>query len=134
MIKEFTDLKVWQVCKELTVSVYKLTSVFPKDEQYSLVSQIRRASISAAANIAEGFGRSTPKDQEHFYIMALGSLTELKSHMLIAEGVGLINQAQLEGIITQQTQAAQLLQGLLRSHRSRLTCHRGSSIKNRVST
>lgn len=115
-IQTFEDLNSWQACRDLAKLVYISTEEFPTNEKYGLTSQIRRAAISSAANIAEGFGRTTSKDQEHFYVQALGSLTELRSHFLIAKDIGLISNT--SKVLAAQEKAEKLLRGLLRSHRS----------------
>lgn len=89
-IKSFEDLKVWQIGRDLTLMMYKLTSGFPKEEVYGMTSQIRRATLSVPANIAEGFGRFHFMDKAKFYLNARGSLCELKSHLLIARELGFV--------------------------------------------
>ncbi len=123
-IKTFEDLHSWQACKELCKVAYLTTADFPTEEKFGLTSQIRRSAVSSAANIAEGFGRYSSKDQEHFYVQALGSLTELKSHFLIAKDIGLV--CDIQNVIDAQEKAEKLLRGLLRSHRST----QQSNIKN----
>jgi four helix bundle protein len=78
-------LVVWQRATELTVCIYKLTRSFPKDEVYGLISQMRRASISVASNIAEGRGRLSHAEFRHFLSLALGSTFELKTQLVIVE-------------------------------------------------
>lgn len=82
-IKRYQDLRVWQEAVALAVSVYKLTEAFPKSEQYGLTNQMRRAAVSVASNIAEGFGRSA-KEFVRFLEVALGSLAELETQSEIA--------------------------------------------------
>lgn len=77
MIKSFKELKVWQKAHELTLLVYKLTSKFPPEEKFGLSGQMRRAAISIASNIAEGFHRSFKKISANFYNIADGSVEEL---------------------------------------------------------
>lgn len=117
-IKDFTDLIVWQKAHELSIRIYKLTDNFPKAEQYSLTSQMRRASSSVTATIAEGFGRKSSKDQEHFYVMASGSLYELRDHLYLALGVGYLEKATQIELNEQCMKVHQLLHGLLRAHRN----------------
>jgi four helix bundle protein len=116
-IKDFTDLIVWQEAHKLSVSVYKITDTFPKSEQFSLTSQMRRAASSVSANIAEGFGRRTLKDQEHFYVKASGSLYELRDHLYLALDINFINESQQKRFNDQCMKVHQLLHGLLRAHR-----------------
>ena len=91
-IRSFENLEVWQIAKELVVKVYELTAVFPKDEIFGITSQIKRASLSIPANIAEGFGRFHYLDKAKFYLNARGSLFELKSHLLIAIELKLLDE------------------------------------------
>lgn len=99
VIKSFEDLEVWQLAKELTVKIYKLTTRFPSEEKFGLSSQLRSAAVSVGANIAEGFGRYHSKDNIKFLYNARGSLLEIKSHLLIAEEVRLIKDSDLESLL-----------------------------------
>ena len=92
-MKDFRELKVWQKAHELTLAVYKVTAAFPREEQYGLTSQIRRACSSIAANLAEGCGRNNvlstlaPGDPEfaRYCSIAMGSASELEYHLLLAK-------------------------------------------------
>jgi four helix bundle protein len=77
-MQNYKDLKVWQKAHALTLMVYKITKCFPKEETFGMTSQMRRASVSVPANIAEGCGRITRPDIAHFFQIALGSLHELE--------------------------------------------------------
>ena len=90
-IRKFEDLDVWQMGKKLTADIYGITSQFPKEEVYGITAQVKKASLSIPANIAEGFGRFHFMDKAKFYLNARGSLYELKSHLLIAKELGFIN-------------------------------------------
>lgn len=83
-----------QSAYELALIIYKLSEVFPKHEQYGLVSQMCRAAVSVCSNIAEGFGRRGVKEKDQFYSMANGSLTELENQLIIAHGIGYLNEEQ----------------------------------------
>lgn len=98
-IKSFEDLEVWQLAKKLALEIYKLTVKFPKDEKFGLISQLRSAAISISANIAEGFGRYHLKDSVKFYYNARGSLLEVKSHLLIAHEVGLVEDGECQRLL-----------------------------------
>lgn len=92
---------------------------FPSDERYALVSQAKRAAVSVPANIAEGFGRISQKDREHFYTMARGSVYELDTHIQIARELGFISKEEhaiLLGLIGDVTK---LLGAFIRTHKSR---------------
>jgi len=91
MINSHKDLIVWQKSVQLSVFLYQATKKFPKDELFGLTSQIRRSSVSVAANIAEGRSRSTRKDFGHFLYMALGSVAELETHIIIAHELSFVD-------------------------------------------
>jgi len=103
-IDNFEDLDVWQLGKELVLKVYDITMSFPKEEIYGITSQVKRASLSIPANIAEGFGRYHFMDKAKFYLNARGSLYELKSHLLISKALGFVKDNRIE-IILQNIQA-----------------------------
>jgi four helix bundle protein len=88
MAGSFRDLIVWQKSVELSVAVYKLTSSFPNSEQFGLTNQLRRASVSVASNIAEGYGRSTKGEYVQFLGHARGSNCEVQTQLLIAGKLG----------------------------------------------
>ncbi|MDR3775791.1 MAG: four helix bundle protein [Terracidiphilus sp.] len=85
MGESFKDLVVWQRAIQLTVAVYKLTSSFPADERFGLTNQLRRASVSVASNIAEGYGRSTKGEYVQFLGHARGSNCEVQTQLMIAQ-------------------------------------------------
>ena len=84
MAQAFQDLNVWQRAMEMTVCIYGLTRTFPKDEMYGLISQLRRASVSVASNIAEGRGRMTDGEFRQFLGIAQGSTYEVQTQLLVA--------------------------------------------------
>ena len=95
-IKSFTDLNAWKKSHDLVLGVYKITKEFPKEEQFGLINQIRRAVVSITSNIAEGFSRSSYADKSRFYSMSLGSLTETQNQLLIARDLGYINKKEFD--------------------------------------
>jgi four helix bundle protein len=119
MIKSFTDLQVWQSSRRLALIIYKETKMFPESEKFGLVSQIRRAVISVSSNIAEGYGRSSSKDREHFYVMASGSLFELKSQIIISNDLGFLDTDIMDRILAEADITHKQINSLLRVHRSR---------------
>jgi four helix bundle protein len=84
LAQDFQDLTVWQRSMELSEAVYCLTKTFPKDEIYGLTSQLRRASVSIASNIAEGRGRGTDGEFRQFLNIAQGSTFEVQTQLLLA--------------------------------------------------
>ncbi len=91
-IKNFTDLRAWREGHKLVLKIYKITEDFPDREIYGLVSQMRRCVVSITSNIAEGFRRTTDKDKNNFYNIALGSLTELQNQLVVARDVGYLEK------------------------------------------
>lgn len=118
MITSFTDIKAWKASHTLALLLYKVTGTFPIDEQYGLTSQLRRAGVSVASNIAEGYGRSTKNDREHFYTMASGSLYEIKSQLILARDLEYIDKKRFDTLAQQANTAHRLLNGLLKTHKS----------------
>lgn len=91
----FEKLRVWQASREWIKEVYALTGAFPDAERFGLTSQLTRAAVSVAANLAEGSGRTSAKDQAHFYQMAYSSLMESACLLMLACDLHLISQDQL---------------------------------------
>ena len=117
-IKSFEELKVWQSSQALAVDVYKITKTFPKDEQFGITNQLRRAAYSISANIAEGFGRDTKKDKAHFYTMAYGSLLEVKNFLYLSNKLRYVPDAQLEQLLASCTTCQKLINASKRYLRS----------------
>lgn len=91
MIYSFEKLNVWKKARDFTVTIYKVTSNFPSDEKFGLVSQLRRACVSIASNIAEGSSRNSRKDQNRFYTMAFSSSVEVLNQLIISKELEFIN-------------------------------------------
>lgn len=115
MIGNFTDLTTWKRAHELVLQTYRYTKKFPDEEKFSLVNQMRRASISITSNIAEGFGRNTAKDKVQFYAMAKGSLCELQNQAITAKDLGYLNEVDLREFESTRVEVVRLLAGLMRS-------------------
>ena len=115
--QDFTDLRVWQEAHQLVLLTYRCTKSFPKEELFALTSQMRRAAVSITSNIAEGFGRHTSKDKDHFYVMSSGSLFELKNQFITAKDLGYISVDQLAAFEARFINTKKLLNALLRTHR-----------------
>ncbi|MDZ4185264.1 MAG: four helix bundle protein [Desulfuromonadales bacterium] len=86
--RSFQDLVVWQKAHALTLNVYSLTRMFPRDEKFGLTSQLRRSMISVPANIAEGFKKRGIKDKARFLNIAQGSLEESRYYLILARDIG----------------------------------------------
>ena len=109
----FKDLIVWQKSHAFTLMVYKATKEFPKAEMYSLTSQFRRASISIAANIAEGYKKKGIKDKLRFYNIAQGSLEECRYYIILSKDLKYIDND--EELNNQIEEASKLLNSYCRS-------------------
>lgn len=114
-IHSFTDLIAWQKAHILVVNVYKETKLFPKEEQYGLTSQIKRAVVSIFSNIAEGFSRKTSKDKKQFYYISLGSLTELQNELLIARDLSFLKKETFINLAEKTIEVSRLINGLIKS-------------------
>ena len=110
-IKTFWDLQVWQKAHQLVLVVYKITGSFPTQETYGLVSQLRRAALSVASNIVEGFKRRSVRDSIHFYNMADASLEEVKYQLLVARDLNYINKQVYEATIELAEEVSKMLRG-----------------------
>lgn len=93
--RSFRDLIAWQKVHELVLLVYRLTLGFPPDERFGLTSQIRRAAVSVAANIAEGFSKRGKADKAHFFNTAQGSLEEVHYYLILTKDLGYADTAAL---------------------------------------
>ena len=93
--KSFKELIVWQKAHQLVLNVYKATKCFPKEETYGLTSQLRRSSVSVAANIAEGFKKKGIADKLRYMNTAQGSLSESDYHLLLANDLEYFNTIEL---------------------------------------
>ncbi|NEP47652.1 MAG: four helix bundle protein [Moorea sp. SIO3C2] len=113
-INDFKDLKIWQKGMEIAEKCYFLTTLFPKDELYGMVQQIRRAAASIPANIAEGYGRRSTPEYIRFLNIAQGSINELETHIILSERVGLSNQKELELISSLLREESRMIIALIK--------------------
>jgi len=98
-LHDFRRLTVWQKSRRLALEVYGLTARFPKEEQYGLTSQVKRAASSIPANIAEGCGRESAADMARFLHIAGGSACELESHLILAHDLGFLEAVAYESAL-----------------------------------
>lgn len=108
-MQDFKQLRIWQESRQFVVSIYKITNNFPVSEQFGLTSQLRRASSSIMANIAEGCGRQTNKDFLRFLYMALGSLKECESFLLLAKDLGFVRENEFSELDSQMQQLGKMI-------------------------
>jgi four helix bundle protein len=118
-IKHFRQLEVWQEAHKLVLMVYQVTHKFPSDERFGLVPQMRRAAVSIAANVAEGFKRLGIQDKIRFYNFSEGSLEELKYYFLLSKDLAYISSDAHDGLMAQAESVGRLLHGLIASTENR---------------
>ncbi|HWY26370.1 MAG TPA: four helix bundle protein [Candidatus Angelobacter sp.] len=120
-IRDFTDLQVWQLARELRKQVYKLVRKFPPEEKFGLASQVQRAAISITANIAEGFGRYSYQENIQFCRTARGSALEVRDHLISAEDQNYISAAEHKDVAALAQRVIQTLNGYIRATKERQT-------------
>ena len=111
----YRDLKVWQVAMQLATEVYRLSAEFPKHETYGLASQIQRSAVSVTSNIAEGHGRNSNKEFHHFLGIALGSLSELETQLILAQKLGYLTEEIISPALQVSSEIGKMLKGLQKS-------------------
>ncbi|MBK9291987.1 MAG: four helix bundle protein [Bacteroidetes bacterium] len=116
-VSSFRDLDVWKKSMELSVDIYRITQSFPSTELYGLTSQLRRAAVSVASNIAEGSGRHSTKEFLQFLNIANGSLAEIETHLELAYRLNYIQSIELQPNINH---IRSMIFGLIRSLRKKL--------------
>lgn len=116
-ITSFKDLRAWKEGHNLVLMIYSITNQFPKEEQFGLSNQLRRAAVSITSNIAEGFSRQSYKEKVQFYSMSLGSLTEVENQILISKDVGYVIDAEFYKISNQIVDVSKIIHGLIKSIR-----------------
>ncbi|MFC1622996.1 four helix bundle protein [Patescibacteria group bacterium] len=114
-IKNFYNLDAWKKSHVLCIAIYKITANFPREENYGITSQLRRATSSVGANIAEGFARFHYKDKIRFYYHARGSAAESQNFLLLAKDLGYINIKDCEKLGKDLNEVSKLINGLIRS-------------------
>jgi len=117
-IQNFTDLVAWKEAHELAVMMYRVTGKFPKEEQFGIVNQMRRAAVSVLSNIAEGFSRNSVKEKIQFYSIAKGSLAEIESQLFISRDVGYISHEIFNDVYVHISTTNKLINGLISHLRS----------------
>ncbi len=116
-IEKFQDLNAWKEGHKLVIEIYRISKIFPKEETFGLISQIRRAVVSITSNIAEGFGRQSYRDKHNFYQMAFGSIIEVRNQLLIARDVGYISSNDFDNMDSQAVTVEKLCRGLIKKSR-----------------
>ena len=118
-VRSYRDLIVWKQAMDLAALCYLKTKVFPRSEIYSMTAQIRRASASIPANIAEGNGRENTGSYIQFLRIAQGSLKELETHLLLSRRVELMGEVDCEELLARCEHVGKLLRSLIRALQQR---------------
>jgi four helix bundle protein len=112
--KTFEDIKAWQLAREFRKKIYSITKEFPSFEIYSLVSQLRRAAISATSNIAEGYGRYSYQDNIHFCRMSRGSINEVLDQLYIALDENYVCQQKFDSLYKEGREVEHAINGYIK--------------------
>ncbi|MBF0598339.1 four helix bundle protein [Faecalibacter rhinopitheci] len=118
-MKTHKDLNVWKNSVDLVTNIYKETQSFPKEELYGLTSQIRRSAVSIPSNIAEGAARHSNKEYIQFLYIALGSLAELETQLIIAYNLNYLRESKYSEFILILNEIGKLLNGLINYRKSK---------------
>ncbi|WP_428153706.1 four helix bundle protein [Brevundimonas sp.] len=111
-LRTHRDLDVWKLSLDWVEAVYRCSASWPSDERFGLISQVRRAAVSVAANIAEGAGRNGTGEFVHFIGIARGSLAEVETHLLIASRLGYLTTDHLQTLLADMERIGRMLSGL----------------------
>ncbi|HEX3281537.1 MAG TPA: four helix bundle protein [Pyrinomonadaceae bacterium] len=112
-MRDFRQIKVWEKAHRLALETYKATAAFPKDERYGITSQLRRASASIPANIAEGYGRGGNVELARFLQIGMGSAYEVEYHTLLAKDLGFISEDSYDLLSARIIEVKRMLAALL---------------------
>ena len=118
-MKTHKDLDAWKKALAFVTEIYTITRDFPLEERYGLTNQIRRAAVSIPSNIAEGAARNHDKEFVQFLYIALGSASEIETHLHIALNLAYLTKDEFEQLILQQETIAKLIIGLIRYLKSK---------------
>jgi four helix bundle protein len=119
-VRDYRDLKVWQLGLDLAQAIYAATSKFPKSEVFGLASQLQRAAVSVPSNIAEGHARSSTKEFLRFISIAMGSLAELETQVILAVRLNYIDQEAQTDLLSSSAEIGRMLRRLQQSLNDRL--------------
>jgi four helix bundle protein len=117
-VQDFRNLKVWDKAHTLTLDIYKTSKSFPREEMYGLTSQIRRASVSIGANIAEGACRRGDVDFARFLQIAAGSASEVEYHLLLSRDLELLQSADFQRLTDEVVEVKRMLAALMQKLRA----------------
>lgn len=112
MVHTFEKLEVWQRSRYLVKEIYIVTRLFPSEEKFGLISQLRRASVSVSSNIAEGSTRWSKKDKARFYEVAYGSLIEVLNQLILSNDLEYLNEEELKKLRPEVDEIVRMLNAL----------------------
>ena len=112
MRHNFKNLKIWQLGIELIMEVYAISKQFPTEERYGLTTQVNRSALSVPSNIAEGSGRGTNKDFANFLSIAIGSLYELETQIIVARQLNFIKEEQFNKLSKMVNELEKMINGI----------------------
>jgi four helix bundle protein len=117
-MKDFRTLKVWEKSHALTLAIYKATEEFPRQEQYGLTSQIQRAAVSIPANIAEGCGKDSDAELKRYFLIAMGSSSELEYLLLLARDLGYLPEKDFQTMTADLVELRKMLNAFIQKLKS----------------
>ena len=113
-VKSFRDLQVWKLGKEVCLDIYRETKPFPREETYGLSTQMRRAAVSIASNVAEGFNRKHNSEYRQFLYISLGSCAELETQVEISASLGLLSMSTKDNLLLKLNYESAMLRNLIK--------------------
>jgi four helix bundle protein len=113
-MKNFRELKVWQLGMRIVKEVYSSSTLIPEKEKYGLISQITRAAVSIRSNIAEGSSRASDRDNRRFLEIALGSSFELQTQLLILEEINYLKSEKTKSLLEMITEEQKMIRGFIK--------------------
>ncbi|AWW00958.1 four helix bundle protein [Arcticibacterium luteifluviistationis] len=113
-MKSYQDLDVWKKSRKLVSEIYQVTSSFPDNEKFGLVSQMRRASVSIPSNLAEGHGRRYNKEKVRFILISRGSIYELETQLYLSYDLGFIEEGRMNEVLELSKDVKMMMGGLIK--------------------
>jgi len=112
-MKDFRTLKVWEKAHALTLTIYKSTESFPKQEMYALTSQLQRAAVSIPANIAEGCGKDSDAELKRYFLISMGSASELEYLLILAHDLGYLPENAFQSMTNDLVEIRKMLNAFI---------------------
>lgn len=122
-MKDFRTLKVWEKAHTLTLAIYKATEKFPKQELYALINQIQRAAVSVPTNIAEGCGKDSDAELKRYFVIAMGSASELEYLLLLARDLKYLPEDSHQILNSDLTEVRRMLNAFIQKLKTSTSPH-----------